>query len=59
MDLFNLCLCGAQASYPHAAECPYPLYNCRDDKRADEWFEACRALVARLDGYRLEDRGAA
>ena len=23
----NICMCGVQAGYPHAPNCPYPLYH--------------------------------
>mgnify|MGYP001603300692 CR=1 FL=1 len=25
--MINLCMCGAEASYPHAADCPRALFN--------------------------------
>jgi len=26
----SICLCGAQASYPHDVDCPYPCYRSAD-----------------------------
>jgi hypothetical protein len=36
--MINLCMCGAEPSYPHDVCCPFPLFNARDnDPRAQEW----------------------
>jgi len=32
----NICLCGAEAGYPHHEACPYPLYRGTDRQMA-EW----------------------
>jgi len=37
----NICLCGAQAGYPHDALCPFPYYGI-DEKKQAEWMEAWR-----------------
>jgi hypothetical protein len=36
-------MCGAQAGYPHDAECPFPLFRGSAERRA-EW-EADRAYM--------------
>jgi hypothetical protein len=37
MSDFQICLCGTAPGYPHAADCPRPLYNARDKKSTDAW----------------------
>jgi len=39
----NICLCGAQAGYPHAEHCPRPLYRCTD-AQADRWAREAEAM---------------
>jgi hypothetical protein len=33
----NFCLCGAQAGYPHAHDCPFP-YFANDPKQVHKWM---------------------
>lgn len=40
----NICCCGAQASYPHAVDCPYPHYRSTASSFM-EWEEARRKMV--------------
>ena len=46
----NICLCGAEATYPHAADCPWPQYRCTD-AQADRWQEARAALRDSADFF--------
>lgn len=39
----QVCLCGAQPSYPHARDCPYPLYF--DTPALVSKWEAARAQL--------------
>lgn len=34
----NICMCGAQAGYPHKWDCPYPYYGSSERCMAD-WQE--------------------
>jgi hypothetical protein len=34
----SICYCGAQPSYPHADDCPYPFYG-RDAAGESRWLE--------------------
>ena len=53
----NVCLCGAEARYPHAQDCPYPLYKATHAQYL-AWGAARRArrrvlkLQARADANR-------
>jgi len=31
---FQVCLCGTQPGYPHAADCPFPLYHSGEEAMA-------------------------
>ncbi len=42
----NICMCGAQAGYMHASDCPFPLFV-NDPERAAAWLEAREELRAR------------
>jgi len=42
----NICMCGAQAGYMHAADCPFPLFVA-DPVRAETWLMAREDLRAR------------
>ncbi|MBU1749659.1 MAG: hypothetical protein KKA73_18400 [Chloroflexi bacterium] len=39
--MFNLCMCGAAAGYPHDPNCPYPLFSGTRDQYLD-WQTAYR-----------------
>lgn len=43
----NLCLCGAQASYPHHPACPRPLFRA-SERDEDRWWIEYRANLARV-----------
>lgn len=43
----NICYCGAQASYPHAADCPYPLFR-GSDAEGERWDRARDTLREEL-----------
>ncbi len=45
--MFQICLCGTQPGYQHAADCPYPLYRCTE-KEEDKWEDARKAKAADL-----------
>jgi hypothetical protein len=55
----QICLCGAQSGYPHAQDCPYPMYWDRDDC-TKRWEHARIAKFGQVlvggpsasDGYR-------
>ena len=32
----NICYCGSQAGYPHALDCPYPLFR-GSERDVEEW----------------------
>lgn len=40
------CMCGAQAGYMHASDCPFPLFV-TDAKRVEAWLKAREELRAR------------
>lgn len=42
----NICLCGAEAGYPHDECCPYPLYRAVEE-REQLWREAYERNVNR------------
>ena len=35
----NICYCGSQAGYPHAADCPYPFFRGTVEDE-DDWYAA-------------------
>lgn len=39
----NFCLCGAEAGYLHAADCPRPLYRCSESQQ-EKWERDRQAL---------------
>lgn len=39
----NICMCGAQDGYPHAEDCPYPMYKGGALKES-QWLDARREL---------------
>jgi len=39
--MFNYCLCGSAAGYPHKLLCPYPLYQATE-KETEEWQKAMK-----------------
>ncbi len=39
--MLNICMCGAQAGYPHDPLCPYPYYG-GDVKKESAWMDAWR-----------------
>jgi hypothetical protein len=49
----NICMCGAQAGYPHNVNCPRPLYR---GSAADEakWLKVYEANKADRSGYAPE-----
>lgn len=54
--MFNLCYCGSAAGYPHAADCPYPLFRATESEE-DRWFAAREALADRTAEPRPPDEG--
>jgi len=38
----NICLCGAEAGYPHDKDCPYPLYKATHEQY-QVWIQARKA----------------
>jgi hypothetical protein len=44
----NFCCCGAQAGYPHRADCPRPLYNA-SDAQFEAWEKDWLALVQAIN----------
>ena len=55
----NICLCGAEASYPHEPDCPYPLYRatCEQEQlwmQAQEERRRPRLEHARADANRKQ-----
>lgn len=54
----NFCLCGAEAGYPHAADCPRPLYRCSDSQAA-RWHADRAALPPGDIDHDAQDRRAA
>lgn len=46
----NICLCGAQASYPHKEDCPYPYYG-NDPDKIKQWEKDQYALHIKWPGY--------
>lgn len=62
--MFNICMCGAQAGYQHAHDCPYPLFR-GTAAQEEAWDKAREALAdaqADLPGesrYAGEEGGAA
>ena len=48
----NICMCGTQASYPHAPDCPYPLFRgSQADQKA--WESARQQLRCQVHGDKL------
>jgi hypothetical protein len=45
--VFGICQCGAFASYPHAEDCPYPMFR-NDTKSISEWEKAHSELVGTM-----------
>lgn len=43
----NICLCGSEAGYPHAHDCPRPLFRCGEAEEA-RWL-AERERLRRLN----------
>ncbi len=41
----SICQCGAQASYPHAADCPYPYFG-ENEEKIEAWLAARREMNA-------------
>lgn len=41
----SICLCGAEAGYPHAPDCPYPLFR-GSGQQENEWSAARQALLS-------------
>ena len=41
----SICLCGAMAGYPHAPDCPYPMYL-STDREIERWNTARTAMSA-------------
>jgi hypothetical protein len=54
----NFCMCGAEAGYGHASDCPFPLFNCRDPKRQEQWERAREQLASIADELPGESRYA-
>jgi hypothetical protein len=53
--MFNVCYCGKQAGYPHAPDCPYPLFRGTDEDVA-RWENTRRALLdARAEAAATQD----
>jgi hypothetical protein len=57
--MINICLCGAEATYPHADDCPYPLYR-YGERAARRWRFEQRArrpfrVQVFVDGAQLTD----
>lgn len=51
----NICICGREAGYPHAADCPRPLFRCSETEMK-KWYaerEAKRLLAE--TGYAIHD----
>jgi hypothetical protein len=44
----NVCGCGAQAGYPHAPACPYPLFR-GSEQDWDKWERALGVRMAELE----------
>lgn len=44
----NICYCGSQAGYPHAPDCPYPLYH-TSEKKELEWLAAREELRRQME----------
>lgn len=44
--MLQVCLCGAQAGYPHFADCPRPLYQCSAEEEA-KWCAEREAWLSR------------
>ncbi len=55
--MFNVCMCGSAAGYPHAKDCPYPLFRGSDDA-LEKWDEARERLADRLADSPGESRYA-
>lgn len=41
--MFNFCMCGTAAGYPHKPDCPYPIYRATPAQMAD-WEDARQEL---------------
>lgn len=39
----DICFCGTQAGYPHAEDCPFPLFRGSDETQA-RWFAEHKRL---------------
>lgn len=50
--MWNICCCGAEAGYPHASDCPYPLYR-GTEAQYDRWLAA---RFARREGIEVGER---
>ncbi len=53
----NICYCGAQAGYRHAADCPFTLYSDFPASRVDRWHaerDAIRAATAEAEAKAAE-----
>lgn len=37
--MFNVCMCGAGAGYPHESDCPFPLYRA-SAAQEQRWLDA-------------------
>jgi hypothetical protein len=44
MNSFSICYCGSGAGYPHAKDCPRPIYGLVDPEREASWVEDRNAL---------------
>lgn len=45
--MLNVCYCGKQAGYPHAPDCPYPLFR-GSDEEVERWENTRQAMLAPL-----------
>ena len=43
----NICYCGQEAGYPHAATCPYPLFRATNNQE-EAWYSAREERRERL-----------
>jgi len=50
----NICLCGAEAGYPHDQDCPYPLYKTTHEKATREQYQVWNQARKARRRLRLE-----
>lgn len=48
----NLCLCGVEASYPHAVDCPRPFFGDARSPACLDWYEEQKIIRARFQAIR-------